>query len=705
MIGAGAFAGGLAVLCVVLGCVFAATGLLMACWGQALTGPMRVLGHAVLATALLLAVHIVPGMLGILSQASVIVAAVLALAVAGWVSRPARHLARRPLYELHLGAASGTPASWVLALAVTGATVGAALAYLRLAFGTVPLGVDALTFHLPDAARWIQTGSLWQIDQFIPLLANGNYPNNGDVIFLALVLPFRSVVLARAAMVPYLALTGLGVYVVARQLRAPRSSALLFAAACCAIPAIAGPALVDTQTDTLMLFGFVAGGAFLIRHDRTASGFDLVVAGLALGISFGTKWYAVPCVAAALVLWAAGRTLGGVPGWVVARQAALGCGLVLAAGGFWLLRNWVESGDPFFPQRIAPLGITIFDAPPNVVAQQGGFTVSHYLFSPHIIRVYILPALRDTVTWLGALIGVAALLAGVVALARRGQGRGHSAHRLVLLLVAAAIVLAAIYTITPDTALGPPGMPAGTRDNTRYLMPALLAAAPPAAWLCGRLARWGLALEAAALALVSFSISHAYHLHSALPLALAIAVPAGFLLARRLPRAAPGWRYALRRARGGARPARVYAALLVALIAAGFWARPRLQYRTYAAADPVLGWLLRHDQPGQRIGLANVWSGGLPPVLPAFGPRLQNRVSFVGPFVRHLLEQYRTRSEFDAALRRGHYRLLIVGLGFPYPHPTVTDEFWASTAGYVEIARSPRFALLARSSGASAAAP
>ena len=700
MIGTGPLLAGLVLLVLILACVFGASALLMARWGQALTGPMRALGHAVVATAILLAIHILPGMFGMLSRTSVLVAAALALAIAWWASRQTPRRAARPRYEMRAGLVAGSPASWVLALAVTGAVVGAAVAYLRLAFGTVPLGVDALTFHLPDVSRWIQTGSLWQIDQYVPELANGNYPNNGDVIFLALMLPFRSAVLVRAAMIPYLALSSVGVYAVARQLRSPRSSALLFAAASAAIPAVVDPALVDTQTDTLMLFGFVAGGAFLIRHHRSASGFDLVLAGLALGISFGTKWYGVPCVSAAIVLWTVGRLTAGIPARLVVRQGAVVSGLVLAAGGFWLLRNLVESADPFFPLRIAPFGLTIFNAPPDVVRQQGGFTISHYFFSPHIIRVYILPALRDTVTWLGALIGVGAVGAGLTTIGRRSRGRGRSADRLVLLVAFAAIVLALIYTVTPDTALGPPGMPAGAKDNTRYLMPALLAAAPLGAWLCGRLPGLGRLIETGALALVWTSLDHAYHLHSALPLVLALVAAGGFLLARRLPRAALRWRVALRQAHLLLRAAAVYALLLVVVVAGALWARPRLRYQTYSAGDQVLGWVLRHEPSGQRVGLANVWSSGLAPVFPVFGPRLDNRVAYVGTFVDHMLEQYRSQRAFDRALRQGRYDLLLVGLGFPYPHPTVTDEFWASAAGYVEVAHSDRFALLAPRAGA-----
>src|SRR5205085_1645642 len=155
-------------------------------------------------------------------------------------------------------------------------------------------------------ARWIQHGTLWRIDQFIPGLAQGNYPQNGDVVSLAAVLPWHDAFAARLATGAAYAVTGVCVYALAREAGARAAGAAL-------------------------------AGALgrLVARERLAR---------------------------------------------VARDAALLAALVAAAGGIWLVRNLVESGDPAFPQPIAPFGITLFGAPPDPIRALAGFRVADYLF-------------------------------------------------------------------------------------------------------------------------------------------------------------------------------------------------------------------------------------------------------------------------------------------------------------------------------------
>jgi hypothetical protein len=709
VIGAGSLLLGLLVLGVELGCAFAASALVIRRRGSSSGASISTLCHGVLITGFLLIVHVVPGVFGVLDRWTVMAASVLVLVlVMASTERTASTdpgaLTAGPTTADRAAAFAGRAGEsligWAVALAAVALVVGYTGGFLRTEFGTVPVGIDALTFHLPDVASWMRSGSLWQIDQFVPGQAHGNYPNNGDVLFLLLVLPFKSTLLVRAAMLPYLALTGIAVFAIGRELGASRPFAVTYGAALCAIPSIAWPTLIDTGTDTVMLFGFATGIQLLLRHARTGFRFELLVAGLALGISFGTKWYAVPDVVVVLVVWAVSSLLTGERVARVARRGLWLLGLTLSLGGFWLLRNLVESGDPFFPAKIAPLGVTLFDAPPDLVQQLGGFTVGDYLLEPHVLGTYIVPALRDALQLIGLLIAGSALVAAAVAAweLRPGTRRPPAAAQApVVALAVTAVLLAIVYVFTPDTALGPLNLPVQAEANVRYLMPALIAGAPLAAWLCTRLGTLGLVVQLAAVVLAVKALTRVYPDHQGFAVALAaIAFVVGvawWALRQRSPTP---------RVSGWLRPAAIYALLLLALVAGAFPARSRFTYRTYAAADQTLSWLLAHAPSGHAVGLANVWSNaGFSPILPAFGPRLGNRVGYVGPFVRHLLGQYPTEASFDEGLKRGRYDLLVIGLGFPDPQPRVPDETWAQAAGYRAVARSPRLALYERASSSS----
>ena len=90
-----------------------------------------------------------------------------------------------------------------------------------------PEGIDTLTHHLPNVAGWIRSGTFWRVDQFVPLLANGNYPQTGDLAFLAVVQPWRNDWLAGAVNPLYIGLAGLAAYAAAVELGVPRPAAML----------------------------------------------------------------------------------------------------------------------------------------------------------------------------------------------------------------------------------------------------------------------------------------------------------------------------------------------------------------------------------------------------------------------------------------------------------------------------------------------
>jgi hypothetical protein len=650
-----------------------------------LGGASRIVALGLYAVLAILAIHLLPAMLGVLSRASVVATSALLLALATLIPRAAVKEAGSPARDPAPGPPESPAAVWLnrIGFAVLG------LLFLAVAhdqFFVAPTAVDTLNFHMPGVAAWIETGSIWQIDVYLPSVAPGHYPNNGDVLLLAAVVPWQSDFLAHVVLWPVLAMLGVAVYALARELGGARQPALSATVLVLALPAVIIPALINMYPDSLMLFGFAAGLLFLIRHARSAAPRDLVAAGLALGLSFGTKWYGVSAVAVVLAVWfvatwARGRGLGRA-----LRDGAALAGLVLLAGGVWLLRNWIESGNPVFPVRVAPFGLEIFDAPRDIVREQAGFTIVDYIDDPGVWSEYILPQYRDALA-LAGLVLLSGLLFAAVRV-RRGAAAGRGP---VLTGVVAAVVLLLVYVVTPYSAGGAEGAPTIVGGDSRYAVPALLIAAVALAWAASRVRRGpGILAGLAALAALDAVGRITDNEVSLISLeagnwagALAVAVIAALAII------AVRWV-----ARSGDRRLAAGALVLVLAVAwvAGYGMQKRFHGNRYLGSDPAVDALLA-DGSAPAVGVAGVWSNGLSPVLPAFGPRLENHVEYVGPDVGGFLERYPDREDFVARIEDEDFGYLIVGHGDP-PAPPLPEERWARSAGFEEVASSDRLTLL-----------
>jgi hypothetical protein len=674
----GDFLAGTALFAAMLAAVAAATALVVRRRLAHLDPLERGLAAVVVGTAVLIGVHVVPLALGIAGRATVLAAAAVAVGLAALVRpAPAAAVTREP----HPAAPPSGPLSWALTAAGAAFALAAALADLARWGGDEVVGVDPLTFHLPNVGRWIQTGSLWQIDQFVPLQPHGNYPNNGDVVLLSTVLPWHNDFLVRLPISFYLALMAVAVAAVARELRAPPAAAVLAGAAAISIPVVGLAAIPRALPDPLLWAMLSCGLLFLLRHARSGRASDLVLGGVALGIACGTKWYGVSSVAVIVVIWTAARLLargGGAAARLRAlRDGVAVGGLALLGVAVWFARNLVESGNPVFPVKVALFGVTIFDAPPDVLRGQVGFTIADYVGDPGVLRQLA----GEVYQGLGApgLVCALALVLGVVLARRRG------ADRRVLVLAAGAVALAALYAVTPYTALGLRGDPSLAHANTRYAVPALLLALPIAAWAAGRLPRLAAVALEAALALGTVLGARSAYDVTARDLALS-AVALALL-------AAGGWALWRLRDRRAVLVAAVLAAALVG-IAGGHRMEQRINDRRYLGADPAIDTLLHVAPSGRSIGLASDWSvSGLSPIWPSFGTRIGNHVEYVGHPVGGWLHRYGDERSFQAAVARGRYDVLVVGRGF-FPPQATREQRWAIDAGWRTIALSRRLRVL-----------
>jgi hypothetical protein len=424
-------------------------------------------------------------------------------------------------------------------------------------------------------------------------------------------------------------------------------------------------------------------GLFLLRHLRTGAGADLGLGALALGLGFGTKWYGVTAAVLVAAAWLVARLWQRPRARRILGEAGALAGLCALAGGLWLVRNWVEAGNPLFPAPVRAAGITFFDAPADPIRECTDFSVADYAGNGEVLRHTLWPI------WKGALGGGAALLlAALVAAPLLGRPR-----RRMVVLALLGLALVVMYAVLPYGALGGRGQPVFAGPNTRYLLPALALAAALLAVALTRLGRWPRhAVELVSVLLVADGLREGIFISDArlaVGVVGALAIGALVLVARRLPH-------------------RVVTLGVVAagvLVAAAGFVRQRDFYEArYKGADPALD-VLSSAPEGTRVGLAGFESTGtIPHVLPAFGEHLGNTVAYVGEDHRGQLRAYEQEPRFTAALARGRFDYLLVARGryqvpCNLPGERADPGGWAAAAGWRRLTLTPALALYRRPLG------
>lgn len=665
----------------------------------ALRGAPRILASVLVGLTALIAAHLLPGTAGLLSRETVAIVMFVATAAAWRLVPPGDGLdeASRPEGT----DPSGRPSLGLAAVAVAVVTVLALAAFARVA-PDPPSHVDALSFGLPGIAEWIRTGSLLEVGAFFPLFEVRTYPNNGDVVYLAAVLPFGNDSFVRFPALPLLIATGVAVYGIGRELRAGAAPAALAASLVLAVPAVGEPALEDIKPDVFMYATFAGGLLFLLRHARTGQRADLVLAGTGLGLAFGARWYGISSVVAVVFVWALARVVARRGAGLVARQVAAVTALVLAAGGYWLLRNALLTGNPVYPVDVSPFGLTIFGAPPNVFAEGLGASIFDRIGLPGLFSDYVFPEYRARLGAPAAVLGLGVLLTFAIGLRNLRGGPARRGSLVALTLATGAVVLAGVYGITPASAQGfaDAPIPGFIGANTRWLVPALIVAAGPTAWLLSGSGPWATAGQVGVLAAV---VMGAYKTYGA-PAGDVALVTAGLGVI-----AAVGW-LAARVARPMGRSTRRRSLMAVAALAAsialvgGYVDQRRFNDRRFAGVSAVSDWIQANAAAGHRVGFAGGWRAGYVPIYSAFGPTYENAVGYVGSLATGSVRRYRSATSFRRALREGGYDLLVVGrTAFPkldrarplrtYANPP--EARWARAAGFREVVREDQFVLLA----------
>ncbi|HEX8752666.1 MAG TPA: hypothetical protein VF731_04540 [Solirubrobacterales bacterium] len=383
------------------------------------------------------------------------------------------------------------------------ALVIAAIALLHFAVGvksrlmTGMTGFDSTWYHGTFAAGFYQSGNTIDLHFIAPQFLAWFYPANSELLHAVGMLAFGRDLLSPLLNLGWL----LGCLVACWSLGRPYGVApwsLALGAIALSVPALSDQA-GEARNDLVGIFFLLAAVAVALNARRASSRGVLALVGLAAGLAAGTKLnFLLP--AAVLVL---GLVLAAPPGRRL--RAFLTAGLAaLAGGGYWYLRNLVQSGNPL--PWIHHLGPLTLPAPEQALGGREAHSVFGYLTDGTVWSDWFLPGLHHALWIVWPLLGAAALTGLALPLfslltnrhgrAAAGEGRGRADAALAVAgLVGLASSLA--WLLAPTSASGPEGMPRGFESGLRYLAPALvlglalLPAAPVLRERLGRLASAG----------------------------------------------------------------------------------------------------------------------------------------------------------------------------------------------------------------------
>lgn len=212
---------------------------------------------------------------------------------------------------------------------------------------------DGPIYHLYFAARWWKEGRLDLIATPFGESAAPYFPAVGDLWFTWLMLGWGGDRLARIGQLPFLGVSGLATYALARRLGAGSSSALM------AITwfLTSAPLLifaVEANVDMIFVAGYLLAAYFFVRYALgDARGATLALGALAAGGALGSK--AIGVVFVPVVL--------GLASLAVARadqsRRERGLHLILlwtlplVMAGYWYGRNLWLTGNPLYPLHLA----------------------------------------------------------------------------------------------------------------------------------------------------------------------------------------------------------------------------------------------------------------------------------------------------------------------------------------------------------------
>ncbi len=592
------------------------------------------------------------------------------------------------------GGGASPPWAAVAAVVATGVVVADWSTRVVAAYRHGMASVDTLWYHLPFAARFVQTGTITPIHYVDGGPVTAFFPASSELVHALGMLLMGTDLLSPLVNLGWLALALLAGWCIGRPFGvAPLT--LVGVAVVMATPGLQATQPGGAYDDVVGLSLLLASVALLVqpRVRRPVAGPALVLAAMAAGVAVGTKYTLLAPVGMLTVMVVVvarrGERLRTWWAWSIP---------LTVTGAFWYIRNLVAVGNPL-PSLHLTLGPFSLPSPPaNAITS----TVAHFLFDGTAWRVYFLPGLRlsfGPVWWALLGLSVVGMVAGVVV----------APDALVRALAVASVVTGLAFLVTPQF-LTAGGAPVFFVDNARYADPALLLGLcllPLSPLVAPRRRRWwllaayGAVLTATQLDGTLWPTSLPAHPFAppvrgadalagvVLGAAVTLVALASIFGDRRGPRRRASGRERAVRPMPAGRPdprrATLTATVVViaALVAGGFALQQSYLRRRYTdiAPMPVIYAWARQVQHA-RIGVYGTFAQLQ---YPLYGDHLDNWVQYLGVSGPHgAYGPFRTCAQWRRAIDAGHYGFVVVSSGLQPNRPsartrTSAEGRWTSS--------------------------
>ena len=367
---------------------------------------------------------------------------------------------------------TGPVAKWV-AIGAAGVLVAEWVPRLIRVYRTGPLTIDSLWYHLPIAARFVQTGETLGLT----FVSGGGslptfYPHTSELLHAVGIVFVGHDTLTPLLNAVWLAVALFSAWCIGRAFGV---GALTFTAVAVVL---GGPQLVMYEAGQAIndLFGVamtLAAMSMLVHTWRRASfPAGVVYAGLAMGLALSSKFTVVgPAAAltiALVVFFPRGQRI---------RLGALWLAALVVTGGFWFLRNLIAVGNP-----VPPLEVSLGPIELPSVQSFGVSTIWSHLFEGTSWTRDFLPGFRyamGPVWWAVLAIVFGGLVVGTVK---------RAVDQRIRLMAIVGLASFVIFLFSPQT-LGFFGATALFKYQVRYMVITFALGATVAATLLSRAGR------------------------------------------------------------------------------------------------------------------------------------------------------------------------------------------------------------------------